>query len=145
MSSCAPHAAPPRRAPPAQVFLHTDAAQAVGKIPVNVDDMKIDLMSISGHKVYGPKGVGAIYLRRRPRVRWGVAAGWAAHGGALQRAGLRMVGRCSGLGCAWWQHTCASGGEQWLLLVPGGHVLLQERHCTCLCRLLPLPPPDAQH
>jgi len=52
-----------------EVFFHTDAAQAVGKIPVNVKEMGIDLMSISGHKLYGPKGIGAIYLRRRPRVR----------------------------------------------------------------------------
>lgn len=52
-----------------KVFFHTDAAQAVGKIPINVNDMNIDLMSISGHKVYGPKGIGAIYIRRRPRVR----------------------------------------------------------------------------
>ncbi|KAF8429217.1 cysteine desulfurase [Tirmania nivea] len=52
-----------------KVFFHTDAAQAVGKIPVDVNKWNIDLMSISGHKIYGPKGIGACYVRRRPRVR----------------------------------------------------------------------------
>ncbi len=51
------------------VFFHTDAAQAFGKIPLDVETMNIDLMSISGHKIYGPKGIGAIYIRRKPRVR----------------------------------------------------------------------------
>jgi len=51
------------------VYFHSDCAQAVGKIPLDVSDMKIDLMSISGHKLYGPMGIGALYIRRRPRVR----------------------------------------------------------------------------
>lgn len=46
-----------------KVFLHTDAAQAVGKVPVDVNEMKIDLMSISGHKIYGPKGVNLFLTR----------------------------------------------------------------------------------
>ena len=51
------------------VLFHTDCAQAVGKISLNVEEMAIDLMSISAHKMYGPKGIGALYVRRRPRVR----------------------------------------------------------------------------
>lgn len=51
------------------ILLHVDAAQSIGKLKVNVRDMKADLISLSAHKVYGPKGVGALYLRRKPRVR----------------------------------------------------------------------------
>jgi len=65
-------------------FFHTDAAQAVGKIPVDVEAMGIDAMSISGHKIYGPKGIGAAYVRRRPRVRLEPLI----HGGGQER-GLR--------------------------------------------------------
>ncbi|KJE95565.1 cysteine desulfurylase [Capsaspora owczarzaki ATCC 30864] len=51
------------------VLFHTDAAQAAGKIQLDVNAMKIDALSISGHKIYGPKGIGALYIRRKPRVR----------------------------------------------------------------------------
>ncbi|KAL2315798.1 putative cysteine desulfurase, mitochondrial [Schizosaccharomyces pombe] len=52
-----------------KVFFHSDAAQGYGKIDIDVNRMNIDLMSISAHKIYGPKGIGAAYVRRRPRVR----------------------------------------------------------------------------
>ena len=67
------------------VLFHTDAAQAQGKIPIDVEAMGIDLMSMSAHKIYGPKGVGALYVRRkRPRVRCEPVL----HGGGHER-GMR--------------------------------------------------------
>ncbi|GAX43670.1 aromatic amino acid beta-eliminating lyase/threonine aldolase [Tolypothrix sp. NIES-4075] len=68
-----------------EIIFHTDAAQAIAKIPLDVQAMKIDLMSLTAHKVYGPKGIGAIYVRRRnPRVQ--LAA--QQHGGGHER-GMR--------------------------------------------------------
>lgn len=67
------------------VVFHTDAAQAAGKVPIDVEAMGIDLLSISGHKMYGPKGIGALYVRRkRPRVRCEPVI----HGGGHER-GMR--------------------------------------------------------
>ena len=81
------------------VFFHTDAAQAVGKIPLDVNAMHIDLMSISGHKIYGPKGIGALYVRRRPRVRLRplISGGGQERG---LRSGTLATPLCVGLGRA---------------------------------------------
>ena len=79
------------------VFFHTDCAQAVGKIPLDVEKMKIDLMSISGHKIYAPKGVGALYIRRKPRVRiQSMISGGGQERG--MRSGTLSPALCVGLG-----------------------------------------------
>ncbi len=66
------------------IFFHVDATQSIGKIPINLKELSIDLMSFSAHKVYGPKGVGGLYVRRKPRVRLLPAI----HGGGHER-GMR--------------------------------------------------------
>lgn len=76
-----------------KVLFHTDAVQAVGKIPVDVDEMNIDLMSLSGHKMYGPKGVGALYVRRRnPRVRIEALIDGGGHERGMRSGTLNVPG-----------------------------------------------------
>src|SRR5580765_7278956 len=82
------------------VLLHTDGTQAAGKVPVNVLDDNIDLMSISAHKMYGPKGVGALYVRRRnPRVQLTAQMDGGGHERGMRSGTLNVTG-IVGLGAA---------------------------------------------
>jgi cysteine desulfurase len=89
------------------VLFHTDATQSIGKVPVNVDEDLIDLMSISGHKIYGPKGIGALYVRRKnPRVQVTAQMDGGGHERGMRSGTLNVPG-IVGLGEA-----CAICGKE---------------------------------
>ena len=81
------------------VLFHTDAAQSVGKVPLDVEEDRLDLVSMSAHKVYGPKGVGALYVRRRPRVRLSAQIDGGGHERGM-RSGTLPVPLIVGMGAA---------------------------------------------
>lgn len=81
------------------VLFHTDAVQAAGKMHLDVNEMHIDLMSLSGHKIYGPKGVGALYVRRKPRIRLTALMDGGGHERGMRSGTLNVPG-IVGMGAA---------------------------------------------
>ncbi|GAC1622844.1 MAG: cysteine desulfurase family protein [Ktedonobacteraceae bacterium] len=79
------------------VLLHTDASQSVGKIPTSVDDLGVDLLTVAGHKLYAPKGIGALYVRNGLQLEPAIYGGGQEHG---RRAGTENVAYVVGLGAA---------------------------------------------
>ncbi len=93
------------------IYFHTDAAQSVGKIPTEVDQLRVDLLTVAGHKLYAPKGIGALYVRRGTRIAPLIHG--AGHEGG-RRAGTENVAGIVGLGqaCAIAAQTMAETGER---------------------------------
>lgn len=79
------------------IYFHTDAVQSIGKIPVNVDSLNVDLLSLSGHKIYGPKGIGALYIRKGTRIEPLIHGG---HHERNRRGGTENLPAIVGLGKA---------------------------------------------
>lgn len=103
------------------IYFHTDAAQAIGKIPLDVEAMHIDLLSISAHKCYGPKGMGALYVRSRPHVRLVGQVDGGGHEKGMRSGTLNVPG-IVGLGKA-----CALAQQ---------HLAAEAEHCWKLCHRL---------
>ncbi|MGE5203836.1 MAG: aminotransferase class V-fold PLP-dependent enzyme, partial [Acidobacteriota bacterium] len=112
------------------ILFHTDAAQAVGKIPIDVDALGVDLLSISGHKMYGPKGIGALYVRRRPRARIAPLFDGGGQERGL-RSGTLATPLCVGLGEA------AALAEREMATEAERLVVLRDRFLAGLRREMP--------